>query len=267
LGYAPNVNSYRFWSPETIVADIDRLVLEYGIRNIKFADEMFVLNKRHVTRVCELLIERNYDLNIWAYARVDSVKDGMEDLLRRAGIRWLCFGIESGSDRVRKDVLKTFEQDQIGRTIGRVRDAGINVIANYIFGLPEDDGQTMQATLDVATELNCEFANFYCTMAYPGSALYQRALTEGWPLPESWTAYSQHAKDALPLPTKYVSAHDVLAFRDQAFQTYFSRREYLDMLTVKFGADTARHVQDMAGKKLERQHHAPTLTGADGTRS
>ncbi len=267
LGYAPNVNSYRFWSPETIVADIDRLVLEYGIRNIKFADEMFVLNKRHVTRVCELLIERNYDLNIWAYARVDSVKDGMEDLLRRAGIRWLCFGIESGSDRVRKDVLKTFEQDQIGRTIGRVRDAGINVIANYIFGLPEDDGQTMQATLDVATELNCEFANFYCTMAYPGSALYQRALAEGWPLPESWTAYSQHAKDALPLPTKYVSAHDVLAFRDQAFQTYFSRREYLDMLTVKFGADTARHVQDMAGKKLERQHHAPTLTGADGARS
>jgi anaerobic magnesium-protoporphyrin IX monomethyl ester cyclase len=253
LGYASNVNSYRFWSPETIVADIDRLVLRYGVRNIKFADEMFVLNKRHVTRICELLIERDYDLNIWAYARVDSVKDGMEELLHRAGVRWLCFGIESGSARVRNDVLKTFEQDQIGRTISRVRKAGISVIANYIFGLPEDDQDTMQATLDLAIELNCEFANFYCTMAYPGSVLYRRALEEGWPLPDSWTAYSQHATDSLPLPTKYLSAQEVLAFRDKAFHAYFDRSEYLDMVTVKFGVETARHVVDMATRKLERR--------------
>ncbi len=254
LGYAPGVNSYRFWSPDTVVADIDRLVLDYGVRNIKFADEMFVLNKRHVTRICELLIERNYDLNIWAYARVDSVKDGMEDLLRRAGVRWLCFGIESGNARVRNDVLKSFEQDQIGRTIARVRNAGISVIGNYIFGLPEDDYATMQATLDLACELNCEFANFYCTMAYPGSALYRRALAEGWPLPDSWTAYSQHAKDALPLPTKYLPAHEVLAFRDEAFHAYFNRPEYLDMLTATFGLETTRHVQDMAVTRLQRQY-------------
>ena len=262
LGYAPSVNSYRFWSPETILADIDRLVTQHGVRNIKFADEMFVLNKRHVTRICELLIERNYDLNIWAYARVDSVKDGMEELLRQAGIRWLCFGIESGSPRVRNDVLKTFEQDQIGRTIHRVREAGISVIANYIFGLPEDNHDSMQATLDLAIDLNCEFANFYCTMAYPGSALYQRALAEGWPLPDSWMAYSQHAKDALPLPTRYLEAREVLAFRDEAFHAYFNRREYLDMLAVKFGAETVHHVQEMAGKKLERDYASAHSTPA-----
>ena len=66
LGYRTEVNSYRFWSPATIVADIDRLVIQYGIRNIKFADEMFVLNRRHVAELCQLLIERRYDLNIWA---------------------------------------------------------------------------------------------------------------------------------------------------------------------------------------------------------
>ena len=44
----------------------------------------------------------------------------------------------------------------------------------------------MQQTLDLAIELNCEFANFYCAMAYPGSPLYRDALTEGWALPEDW---------------------------------------------------------------------------------
>lgn len=257
LGYRTEVNSYRFWSPATIVADIDRLVIQYGIRNIKFADEMFVLNRRHVAELCQLLIERRYDLNIWAYARVDSVKDGMEDLLVRAGVRWLCFGIESGSAKVRNDVLKTFEQDQIGRTIHKVRAAGINVIANYIFGLPEDDYETMQATLDLAIDLNCEFANFYCTMAYPGSSLYQRALDEGWPLPDSWTAYSQHAIDSLPLPTRHLPATEVLAFRDKAFQAYFDRPEYRAMLAERFDEGTVQHVQAMTARKLIRRPSAP----------
>lgn len=265
LGYQREVNSYRFWSPQTIAADIDRLVLQYGVRNMKFADEMFVLNRRHVMELCRLLIERRYDLNIWAYARVDSVKDGMEELLVRAGVRWLCFGIESGSAKVRNDVLKTFEQDQIARTIHRVRAAGIHVIANYIFGLPEDDHDTMQATLDLAIDLNCEFANFYCTMAYPGSALYRRAVEEAWPLPNSWTAYSQHAVDSLPLPTRHLSAKDVLAFRDKAFETYFDRPAYRAMLAERFDEQTVRHVQEMTSRKLVRRlptadaHAARTL--------
>ncbi|MBS0168855.1 MAG: cobalamin-dependent protein [Nitrospira sp.] len=262
LGYRAEVNSYRFWSPKTIAADIDRLVLQYGVRHIKFADEMFVLNRRHVTELCQLLIERQYDLNIWAYARVDSVKDGMEELLVRAGVRWLCFGIESGSAKVRNDVLKTFEQDQIGRTIERVRAAGINVIANYIFGLPEDDHDTMQATLDLAIDLNCEFANFYCTMAYPGSALYRRAVEEGWPLPDSWTAYSQHAVDSLPLPTRHLHATEVLAFRDSAFQAYFDRPAYRAMLGKRFDEETVRHVQAMTSRKLVRQPPAVAMQAA-----
>ena len=69
-------------------------------------------------------------------------------------------------------------------------------------GLPEDDLETMQATLDMAMELNCEFGNFYSAMAYPGSPLYALALRNGWPLPEKWSGYSQHSVDALPLPTK-----------------------------------------------------------------
>src|SRR5205814_3601488 len=93
-----------------------------------------------------------YDLNIWAYARVDTVKDGMLERLRAAGVRWLAFGLESGSERVRAEVAKRFDQQQIYQTIGRVREAGISVVGNYIFGLPEDDLASMQETLDLALD-------------------------------------------------------------------------------------------------------------------
>ncbi len=222
LGMRPAVNSYRFWSPRRVVDDLEHLATRYGLRNVKFADEMFVLNQNHVEGICDLILQRGLDLNIWAYARVDTVREGMLDKLRRAGVRWLAFGIEAANAKVRDDVQKGFDQDHIRRTLRCVSDAGIYVIGNYIFGLPEDDRQTMQETLDLASDLNCEFANFYCAMAYPGSPLYEVAVAKGWRLPETWAGYSQHSLETLPLPTRHVSASEVLRFRDEAFQTYYT---------------------------------------------
>ncbi|MET0500407.1 MAG: radical SAM protein [Candidatus Binatia bacterium] len=254
MGLKAAANSYRMWKPQTIVAEIDQLVHRYGVRNIKIADELFVLNPKHVIDICDRIIERNLDLNIWAYARVDTVKEGMVEKLKRAGVHWLAFGIEAASERVRDDVEKGFDQSDIVKTISEVRAAGINVIGNFIFGLPEDDHLSMQATLDLALELNCEFANFYVAMAYPGSQLYDQARENGWPLPHQWSGYSQHAVDTLPLPTRYLAAGEVLRFRDDAFQKYYSNPSYLDLIKSKFGAETMAHIHSMASHRLQRQY-------------
>jgi len=110
----------------------------------------------------------------------------------------------------------------------------------------------MHETLELAQDLNCEFANFYCAMAYPGSPLYQQALQRGWKLPEKWSGYSQHAVDTLPLPTKYLGAAEVLRFRDDAFHTYFTDVRYLEMVREKFGNDTVAHIRQMTSHRLER---------------
>jgi radical SAM superfamily enzyme YgiQ (UPF0313 family) len=255
-GYKDSVNSYRFWSPARVLEDLTLLVERYGVRNIKIADEMFVLNARHVNAICDGIVARGLPLNIWAYARVDTVKDSMVDKLARAGVRWLAFGIEAASERVRADVDKGFDDELVYRTLEKVRGAGIRVIGNYIFGLPEDDHDTMQETLDLAIELNCEFANFYCAMAYPGSPLYERAVAEGWPLPETWGGYSQHSVDSLPLPTRHLSAGEVLRFRDEAFQAYFKSLRYLSMVEASFGAATLREIAAMSAHRLERRFAA-----------
>lgn len=251
-GIKSTVNTYRAWSPDAVIAQIDILVNRYGVRNIKIADEMFVLNRRHVVGICDRIIDRGYDLNIWAYTRVDTIKEGMLDKLKAAGFNWLAIGIEAGADRVRADVDKGFGQEEVYRVIEQVRGAGINVIGNYIFGLPEDDLDTMRATLDMALDLNCEFANFYSAMAYPGSPLYTLAVRQGLPLPARWTGYSQHSRDCLPLPTRYLPARDVLGFRDEAFQTYYTHPRYLEMVSSKFGPATVEHIRQMTTHHLER---------------
>lgn len=259
LGFTENVNTYRFWSPESVVNQIGTLVEQYGVRNLRILDEMFVLNTRHVNGICDGLIERGYDMNIWAYARVDTIRsDETIDKMKAAGINWLCFGIESASERVRDDVDKSYSQDKIYEVIDRVRSSGINVIANFIFGLPEDDLSAMQSTLSMALELNCEFANFYSAMAYPGSQLYDLAVSKGWPLPEKWSGFSQHSTDTLPLPTNYLTGPEVLEFRDKAWQSYFENPGYLSMVRTKFGEPTVKHIEEMASHTLVREHVRPS---------
>ena len=246
------VNRYRMWSAQSVLAQIDTLVKEYGVKNLKIADEMFVLNPRHVETICDALIQRGYDLNIWAYARVDTVRNGMAEKLRAAGFRWLAFGIEAADEGVRDAVDKGFDQKEIFDTIAMVRSAGIYVIANYIFGLPEDSKESMEATLKLALDLNAEFANFYATMAYPGSPLYATAVERNWPLPKTWSGYSQHAVDTSPLPTRHVTAANVLRFRDAAFDRYFSDPSYLSLISRVFGDATVDHVRAMAAHRLVR---------------
>ncbi len=249
-----DVNRYRMRKAEAVVEEIAHLRETYGVKTFKMIDEMFVLNERHVMGVCDGIIERGItDLNIWAYARVDTVKPHMLEKLRKAGFQWLALGIESGSEHVRDGAEKAFNQQDIIDIVRQIQGAGIKVIGNYIFGLPDDDMESMQATLDLSLELNCEFANFYSAMAYPGSPLYAMAVHNDWPLPDTWAGFSQHSYDCTPLPTEKVSAAEVLRFRDNAFHTYFADKRYLDTVTQQFGWETRKHIEEMAEHRLKRR--------------
>ncbi|MBP9853932.1 MAG: radical SAM protein [Candidatus Omnitrophica bacterium] len=252
--YSDGSAVFRYWDPEFIIREFDELA-KRGITNIKIADELFVLNSNHFMKLCELIIQRNYKFNIWCYSRVDTVKEKYLETLKKAGVNWLALGIESGNTRVRKDVTKgRFEDVDIRDVVQKISSHGINVIANYIFGLPEDDHQSMQTTLDLAMEMNTEEANFYSAMAYPGSPLYGMAVEKKWKLPESYSGYSQHSYSQQPLPTKYLSAEDVLAFRDEAWMKYHTNKNFLDMLKNKFGQtafdETVRSTQIKLKRKI-----------------
>ncbi len=251
-------------SPRRVLEDIDLLYRQYQVRHLKIMDELFVTPDRRLLEICDLLIERAYDLNIWAYARVDTVSQEILQKLKQAGVNWLAFGIEAGSPAVREGVSKgRFDQPAVHRAVAMAHAAGISVLGNFMFGLPDDDLETMAGTLDLARALECEYVNFYTTMAYPGSPLYEEALKRGWELPSSWAGYAQLSPDTRPLPTRHLSAARVLRFRDEAFEAYYGDPGYLERIRAKFGAGAVDHLRQMVGHRLrrhllERDHRAAT---------
>ena len=246
----------RFRSPEIVLNDIDFLVNEYHIKNIKIIDELFAVNEKRVIDICDRIIDRKYDLNMWAYARVNTVTPTMLKKMKQAGINWVAYGFESAGKSVLKGVNKEYDPSTVMDIVQMTYDNGLHIGANFIFGLPDDDFNTMQQTLDLAVAVNAEWANFNTAMAYPGSKLHEDALLKKIPLPESWQAYSQYSYDSLCLPTNFLSAGEVLSFRDYAFHTYFENPRYLNRIKNLFGMDTVNHIIEMAGHRLKRKHAA-----------
>lgn len=243
----------RYRSPERVIDEITLLAETYGVKNLKIVDELFVLKEDHYMAIVEGIITRKLDLNIWVYARVDTVKPENLAKMKQAGINWLALGIESANPDVRDGADKRMQSRDITAVVRSIQDAGIRIIGNFIFGLPDDTRETMEETLQMAMDLNCEFINFYCAMAYPGSKLYDLALAEGWQLPTAWHGFSQHSYDMLPLPTRTLSAAEVVKFRDDAFHRYFANPLYLDMIGKKFGAAVRYHLVEMSSTRLKRK--------------
>lgn len=256
IGNAANYAKMRFWSPEFIIKEFDKLV-DMGVRTLRISDEMFLLNKKYYVPLCELIKEKGYGekLRMWAYSRIDTVRDHEQlKLIREAGIKWLCLGIESGEKRIRLEVTKgKFEDVDIREVVRRVHEADIEIIANYLFGLPGDTMETMRKTLDLSLELNTMAWNAYAVMALPGSGLYKNAIENGYELPDDYEGYSFHSYNTLPLPSEHLSPAEILGFRDKAYSQFHTYPPFLEKIRDNYGDVAERNIREMTKIKLKRK--------------
>ena len=256
IGVASNYSKMRFWTTNFIIKEFDKLI-KMGVKTIRIVDEMFLLNPKYYIPLCEQLAERNKDdsLRIWSYSRIDTVKrPEILKLVRSAGIKWLALGIESGEKSVRLEVDKgKFEDVDVRKVIQKVHEADINVMANYIFGLPGDTKETVKKTFDLSLELCTAGWNTYGAMALPGSFLYKKALDEGKQLPDTYEGFSFHSYETLPLSTEKLSAKEIITLRDEAFNQYHKHKPFLNLIEKKFGKEAVNNIVDMTKIKLKRK--------------
>lgn len=252
------INSYhsrgmRFWSTEWVTRELTKLK-ELGVNTLRISDEMFFLNRNRYQPILQNIIDIGLNFNMWTYSRVDTVRSDSLEMFKKAGVNWLALGIEAGNQIVRQEVSKgSFKEVNIREVCHTVNEAGLNIISNYIFGFPEDNIETMQQTLDMAIELNTEMANMYPCQALPGSPMYHLAKKNKWKLPESYEGYAFLSYESEPLPTKYLTSAEVLRFRENAWNQYFTNPNYLNLVERKFGLQQRKNVEEMAAIKLKRK--------------
>ena len=200
-------------SAGSVVDEIDTWCATHGVRNVKILDEMFVLNYGHVLgRVRRASSSAAYDLNIWAYARVDTVRPPVLDRLKRAGINWLALGIESGSAaRARRRPQDVRPRRHRRARCGPSRTPGSTSSATSSSGCPTTTPTPCRprSTWRASSTASSPTSTRRWRTRARGST--RRRRPRAGRCPPRWSGYSQHAVDTLPLPTRFVSAAEVLA--------------------------------------------------------
>jgi anaerobic magnesium-protoporphyrin IX monomethyl ester cyclase len=184
----------------SVVAELEQ-VRERGMLNyVIFLDDTFTINHPWVFDFCKSFPDR-IGVPFSLHARAETMNPKLIDALAAAGCRHIVYGVESGSERIRREVMKRpVTNARLVEIFRRTQEAGILATANYMMGVPGETPADLQATLDLHEELRPLDFGYFVFYPFPGTQLFEQCRQHGY-LPEDWqTRPARHDVSILDLP-------------------------------------------------------------------
>ena len=181
---------FRSRSAENVVDELEELVYKYGINDIAFLDDIFMLNKRRARAVADEIKNRGLDISFVTSSRVDTVNPEILECLKSAGMSTLYCGIESGSQRVLDIMGKGITLKQAEDAIKAAKKVDINVLGSFILGYPGETAQEMDQTIDFSIKLDPDYSQFSILTPFPGTPIYYELKQKGLLGTEDWSKYT-----------------------------------------------------------------------------
>jgi anaerobic magnesium-protoporphyrin IX monomethyl ester cyclase len=192
-------NLWRPRSPENVVAEWKKLVVELRATEIGVTDDVMTLDISRVKEICRLLIDEGLNGVPWTTIhgiRADNADLELFRMMKEAGCKRVGFGVESGNQRVLDIMKKGQTIEDVRRAFRQAKEAGLETIGFFIFGLPGENEETMEETIRVALELDPDLANFMIAAPFPGTELYQMILEGGHLFSHDWRDFAIHDEKA-----------------------------------------------------------------------
>jgi anaerobic magnesium-protoporphyrin IX monomethyl ester cyclase len=215
---------WRFRSPEHVVAEMEYLKDRFGCREVEILDDTFTVSPQRADRICELLINKKWDLLWSASSRLGTLTLDMARKLKRAGCTTLYLGFESASQEVLDSLCKGVKLEEAFKTMEVVHKAGLRAIGSFILGCPADTVETIKKTIRFARALAPRYAQFTLLTPYPGTPLYGQALTSGLIADNDWTNYTI-VDPILRHPS--ISARKLKRYVNWAYVSFYLRPRYV----------------------------------------
>lgn len=203
----------RMRSPENVIAEIEQRVEKYNAQVIFFFDDTFNANPERVERICDLLLERKLDVYWKCDVRMDLISKPLLAKMKEAGLFHLSFGLESGSERVRNQIIsKKVDVKDLHNVIRWCQELAIVPNVFFIFSHPTETWEEAQETIHIIEQYkNSIQASVAILHVYPGTPLEKTAKETGV-LPEDFSWTKKYRKTIITLPTVQ---GDVPLFKDK----------------------------------------------------
>lgn len=167
--------SFRMRSAENVVNEILEINDKY--RSIMVVDDNFLADKKRAHKIFDMLLESDIDLDFLIEgARVDTADKELYLKMKKAGVKFILFGVESGNQDVLDFYNKKITIPQIRKAINLARDMNFFITASFIIGAPIETKKHIENTINFACSLPIDLANFAPLVYMRGSELWTEAV-------------------------------------------------------------------------------------------
>lgn len=198
----------------------------FGIKEIRFKDNTFGVNKNYLLDLCNKMIDNNFNFSWSCSSRVDLLDNNLLELMKKAGCHTIQFGVESGSQKILDLYNKGIKLEQIKETFRLCKKNGIRTMGHFIIGLPGEDKNTILKTINFSKELDCDFAAFNIASPRIGSDLRREAKEKKWL--KSVDFSKSDSSLAFPvIETEKLSRQELWKLRNKAIRSFYFRPSYI----------------------------------------
>jgi anaerobic magnesium-protoporphyrin IX monomethyl ester cyclase len=179
--------------------EIEELNRRYGFEDVNFQDETFFTYANRVEGVAEEFLSRGLRITWAGTMRADQgarLPDEVFAKCKASGLRRVIIGVESGSQEMMDRIKKDIKLEQVFESAEKCLRHDVAVNFPFIVGFPDESAESVQASLDVAKRLRSlspKFVTpFFYFKPYPGTAITEDAVREGFRLPvdlDSWSEF------------------------------------------------------------------------------
>jgi anaerobic magnesium-protoporphyrin IX monomethyl ester cyclase len=171
--------SYREMSAERIVAELEHLIRNYGKKIFVFGDNTFNADLRRVEDFCDLLTWKKLDI-LWSVSlRADILTREIAMKMKKAGCYNVSIGIESANNDILAKMCKGTTIEKVTEGIKILKDAGIEIMSQYVIGSPEETLDTIKESIAYAKQSGCDYTNFYSVLPFKGTRQWDYVLEHG----------------------------------------------------------------------------------------
>jgi len=214
----------RLRSFENILAEIKECVEKYGITNFLFWSDIFNFDRQWTIGLCEAIIESGLKITWSSNTRADTADDEMAELMYDSGCRLVSIGVESGSQFILDKIGKKVTIDDIRDTVKIFKRAKIKTYNYFVIGLPWDDEDTIEQTINFAIELDSDFVSFYTATPLPGTRFFRYAKEHN--LLEKQNSWANAYYEPV-VKTHCLSKERIMELHKQAVKRFYLRPMYI----------------------------------------
>ena len=242
---------FRARSPENIIKEIKFLKEKYKIKEFEIWDDNFTMNKERAMKFCNLLIKENINLEWWCPngLRIETLDEELLRKMKEAGCYAMAVGIETGSEKIQKDMKKNLNLDKAREIVNLAHKIGIRTQGFFIIGYPTETKEDILKTIKFAKELPLDRASFSLFQPLVGSEIYNCLKKEG-KLENIDLNKCEYSKPSI-VPEGFKNINEVKKLQKKAILEFYLRPKVLArFITENMNLDQLKELGSMFKKYI-----------------